>query len=780
MALRTNRIALDAVPCGSQTDSWREALAAIYFDTLLPAGFGNGELITKSSPGGTRLSLLRSTPQVMLNRGAARTSGPVALLYQAEGRAHLAGSSEVSELYGGDAAVLDLATPWRLEQREDFVLLVLEMPRDLLLDRLRHTQVTLPRLLTRSGTAAGARALMRSFTDEFASLDQRELPSAEIALTELATAALLSDAASGAATSSQAGHLRRIHALVEARLGESDLSIAAVARHEGLSPRYVQRLFERQDTTFSTYLRDRRLKRCSLELADPKYADQSIAQISFRWGFHDQAYFSRAFSAALGISPREFRKKIVRAPQPPANRGRPSRPYPPRSAVKTVSLPSRGTIHSSAPASRTAEPASSEPLRHHLAVSKDVVHWGYLSRALPPVLDVDPGAIVTIETLTQHAFDDYERMIAGDPGAESVFAWTPLGKAVDRRGAGPMNGSIYGRGAGEGFGVHICTGPVHVRGAEPGDVLEVEILDIRPRPCANPRFAGKAFGSNAAAWWGFHYNDLVERASPREVVTIFETDLTEGARFARAVHSYRWTPQTDPFGVLHATMDYPGVPVDHATVDLRTNILADIRIPARPHFGFIGVAPREADIVDSIPPGYFGGNVDNWRAGPGSRLYLPVAVSGALLSVGDPHFAQGDGEVSGTALELSLTGELRLVLHKKDGSNKPFTAGLGAPLLETPDAWVLQGFSYPNYLRELGRQAQSEIYKKSSIDLAMRHAFRATRKFLMEHYRLTEDEAIALMSLAVDFGVTQVADGNWGVHAVIDKRLLAHEDERVQ
>ena len=66
-------------------------------------------------------------------------------------------------------------------------------------------------------------------------------------------------------------------------------------------------------------------------------------------------------------------------------------------------------------------------------------------------------------------------MVAGDPGAESVFGWTAEGKNIDRRGAGPMNASVFGRGAGEGFGVHICTGPIYVRGAEPGDVIEAEV-----------------------------------------------------------------------------------------------------------------------------------------------------------------------------------------------------------------------------------------------------------------------------------------------------------------
>jgi acetamidase/formamidase len=79
---------------------------------------------------------------------------------------------------------------------------------------------------------------------------------------------------------------------------------------------------------------------------------------------------------------------------------------------------------------------------------------------------------------------------------------------------------------------------------------------------------------------------------------------------------------------------------------------------------------------------------------------------------------------------------------------------------------------HPNYLKEFGDQARSLVYEKSSLDPAMRDAFRKTRRFLMTALGLTEDEAISLMSVAVDFGVTQVVDGNWGVHAVIRKSLF--------
>jgi acetamidase/formamidase len=335
-----------------------------------------------------------------------------------------------------------------------------------------------------------------------------------------------------------------------------------------------------------------------------------------------------------------------------------------------------------------------------------------------------------------------------------------------------MDASLFGRGAGEGLGVHICTGPVAVKGAEPGDILEVRVLDVRPRPCANPKFAGKSYGSNAAAWWGFHYKELIEDPKPREVITIYEVDAASARDWAKAVYNFRWTPQTDPFGKVHKIIDYPGVPVDHAKVKEKWGILKNARIPVRAHFGTRGLAPKEADIVDSIPPSYTGGNIDDWRIGKGATMFYPVAVPGALLSVGDPHASQGDSELCGTAIECSLTGTFQLVLHKAGHLEGTALQGVDFPMIETADEWVLQGFSYPNYLADLGASAQSDIFQKSSVDLAMRDAFRKMRRFLMTAKNLTEDEAISLMSIAVDFGITQVVDGNWGVHAIVRKSIF--------
>jgi acetamidase/formamidase len=412
---------------------------------------------------------------------------------------------------------------------------------------------------------------------------------------------------------------------------------------------------------------------------------------------------------------------------------------------------------------------------YHLPANDRTVHWGYFSKSLAPLIEVSSGDFVTIETVTHHANDDRERMVAGDPGVESIFHWDKTRKGVNRRGAGPMDGSLFGRGAGEGLGVHICTGPIAVRNAKPGDVLEVRILDVKVRPCMNENYAGKAYGSNAAAWWGFHYKDLIEDPKPREVITIYEVDASGERDYAKAVYNFRWFPQKDPFGTLHKTIDYPGVPVNHAYTKKTKGILKNVRVPIRPHFGVMGLAPNEADMVDSIPPSYTGGNIDNWRIGKGATMYYPVSVPGALFSVGDPHASQGDSELCGTAIECSLTGTFQFILHERANLARTPLEKLDYPLLETQTEYVLHGFSYPNYLAELGAKAQSEIYGKSSVDLALRDAFRKMRHFLMTTQGLSEDEAISLISVGADFGITQVVDGNWGVHGILKKALFVGE-----
>jgi acetamidase/formamidase len=93
-------------------------------------------------------------------------------------------------------------------------------------------------------------------------------------------------------------------------------------------------------------------------------------------------------------------------------------------------------------------------------------------------------------------------------------------------------------------------------------------------------------------------------------------------------------------------------------------------------------------------------------------------------------------------------------------------------MLETSCEWVIYGFSFPNYLQQIGANAQQDVASLATLDAAMLDAFRKLRRFLMQVHGLTEDDAIALMSVAADFAVTQVVDGNLGVHAILKKSLF--------
>ena len=141
--------------------------------------------------------------------------------------------------------------------------------------------------------------------------------------------------------------------------------------------------------------------------------------------------------------------------------------------------------------------------------------------------------------------------------------------------------------------------------------------------------------------------------------------------------------------------------------------------------------------------------------------------------MGDPHATQGDSELAGTAIEMSTTALIQVILHPQDSLRGTTLQNLDFPLLETPDEYIVQGFTYTNYLADLGENAQSEIFQKSSLDPAFKDAVKKMRQFMMNAKGLTEDEAISLMSIAVDFGVTQVVDGNWGAHGILKKGVFA-------
>jgi acetamidase/formamidase len=337
---------------------------------------------------------------------------------------------------------------------------------------------------------------------------------------------------------------------------------------------------------------------------------------------------------------------------------------------------------------------------HRLDATPHSVHWGYFDRDEPPALTVAGGDTVRVETVTHHAGDAPDLLM--DDGIERLFA----GIGPDRRGPGP----------------HILTGPIAVEGAQPGDVLEVRILDLTPR-------AGIDHGSNLAAHWGYLYDDF-----GKERVTIWSIDRATLQGRPEFAFDWKTTPLADAPGVIVTPGSLPRDPV-----------LADIAVPLRPHLGTMGVAPAERGRHNSVPPGLHGGNVDNWRAGPGTTMYYPVQVAGALLSMGDPHLGQGDGEVSGTALEASLDAVLQLGVRRD--------LPIDVPTLETPSHWYVHGFG-------------------GDLDEAMTGATRSLLTFLQRMWGVTADDAYSLMSVGCDFTVTQVVDGRKGVHAGVAKAAV--------
>lgn len=773
------RFTTNAYPKEQRYDAWRFALkrASLALEAADEAIL-YGELIQFSSDVGIQFVRLVGTAQEY-TVDFREEPGSLWLAVLLDGACVARSGAETITFNDGDMICGKGECPVSLQFTSDHRMLLLKIPAKSLDQRLKSPLPEKPRRLSSdAGPGRVLSSMLRSVADMTTSdVPDEGLRPVELALPEFLLAALLSDApprALGGAAGMRAALLERIFQTIEMRLSDPHLNYQQVASEHGISPRYLQKLFESIDDSFGHYVKVRRLERCRLDLRSPLHTQKSISDILFQWGFNDSASFSRAFREQYGISPREYRKTGLYDDgegQNTLRRGRPARRSASDEAAQAEAFPETNET--------VGIPTSLLPIgddgtvrHHHLPVSPNTVHWGYFSSLLKPVLTIRSGDFVTVEALTHHANDDPERMVEGDEGAESVFHWDEHGKAVERRGAGPMDASEVGRGAGEGFGVHICTGPIAIKDAEPGDIIEVRILSLEPRRSGNPRFQGKAFGSNAATFWGFQYNDLLTQPNPREVVTIYEVESgKERVPTAHAVYSFRWTPQTDPSGIVHDRYDYPGVPVDPDTIERNYDILRDVEIPIRPHFGVIAVAPAHTGPVDSIPPSSFGGNMDNWRTGPGSSVFLPVQVSGGLLSLGDPHASQGDSELCGTAIECSMTALIQVIRHPA-GDLSGMMRDLDYPLIETESEWVIMGFSHPDYLKELGDDAQSEVYKRASIDSAMRDAFRKTRRFLMTTKNLSEDEAISLISVAVDFGISQVANGNWGVHAIIRKGLF--------
>jgi len=311
-----------------------------------------------------------------------------------------------------------------------------------------------------------------------------------------------------------------------------------------------------------------------------------------------------------------------------------------------------------------------------LPATPSTVVWGYYWSKARPVLTIHSGDTVRIQTLSTCGSD--ERLEEEGVAASDIPSY---------------NAPIYRDVKDKGPGGHILTGPVDIAEAEPGDVLEVDILKID----IDTPWACNGFGAGR----GFLPNDY-----PYGKSKIIPLDLTRMiAHFA------------------------PG-----------------IEIPLHPFFGSMGDAPPpSAGRIDSAPPWMHAGNMDNKELVAGTTLYIPVHAKGALFEVGDGHAGQGNGEVDITAMETFLSGTFRFIVHKD--------RHLLWPRAETPTSYISMGFS-PDL--------------KEAATLAVRDMI----NFLVDEKHLSRDDAYMLTSVAVDVDITQLVDGNVGVHAICPKKIF--------
>jgi acetamidase/formamidase len=174
------------------------------------------------------------------------------------------------------------------------------------------------------------------------------------------------------------------------------------------------------------------------------------------------------------------------------------------------------------------------------------------------------------------------------------------------------------------------------------------------------------------------------------------------------------------------------------------------RFPLAPFLGIMGVATDTETELSSTPPGTHGGNIDIAALQTGSALYLPVQVEGAQFYAGDPHFAQGNGEVCLTALEGSLRADVRLTVLK-DADARRAVGLVRYPFAETDEHWIAIGLDV-------------------DLNEAMRDAVRRAIEFLSTAVGMERHLAYAYLSAAADFEVSQVVDHVKGVHCLIRKR----------
>lgn len=381
----------------------------------------------------------------------------------------------------------------------------------------------------------------------------------------------------------------------------------------------------------------------------------------------------------------------------------------------------------------------------YLPVDSRTSRWGWWpGQGAEPVMAVDDGAVITVDTLSHEGImEDQGRDPIEFFAAHGVERSAVLDDAVTMAAEADHRYGIDG--------AHVVTGPVEVRGAEPGDLLRVDMLGLAMRVpygvTSNRHGLGALPGEMPD---GTEPPESVAHSAGHGTVSVFTSVEGTGAE-AAAVLRYRPERSAAPgSGAVGSGGEGPGAVDSGGVGSAGERAVREIRYPVAPFLGMMGVAPADDGPVPSRPPGRHGGNLDVKWLTAGSTLYVPVQVPGAMFAAGDPHFAQGNGEVALTALEGSLRADLRLSVLRGPAARR--AVGLiENPLAETDEHWIPIGLH-------------------ADLNEAMRAAVREALRFCRTRLGLPGHIAYAYLSAAADFEVSQVVNDVKGVHCRIPKR----------
>lgn len=352
---------------------------------------------------------------------------------------------------------------------------------------------------------------------------------------------------------------------------------------------------------------------------------------------------------------------------------------------------------------------------YYVPATPETVRWGALPEAQSkPILTVPSGSVVTFDTVSHEG-------VLEDQGKDPVKYFGQFGvkrdavlKDAQALAASSIEHDFFKDGP------HLVIGPVEVAGAQPGDILKIEFRSFIPR-----------------VPYGVITNRHGKGALPGEFPETPNPEPNASPAHPELYHnSSKFVSLQSIGGKLYCVLkDQNGRP---------------LRFAAAPFQGITGVTPNQNGRIDSIPPGVYGGNLDIKYLTAGSTLYLPVQVPGAGFFIADPHFAQGNGEVALTAVEGSLRTTVRLTVLKVGQPGYPSKQQLKTPFAETAEYWIPIGLD-------------------PDLNEAMKKAVRNAIDYLAINQGLDRATAMAYLSAATDFEVSQVVDKTKGVHGLIRK-----------